>query len=78
MVDLVGSSGTSSIALKEPPAGDRLWTQPEAAEYLQVSVAYLRRSSCPKVLLPPARGQKPIVRYVPDDVRSWIRHWRTR
>lgn len=65
-----------SLPLESPLASDKLWTQPEAAEYLGVSPAYLRESSCPKVLLPPVRGKKPLVRYVPDDVRSWIRNWR--
>jgi hypothetical protein len=54
----------------------RLWTQPEAARFLGVSVAYLRRSACPKVLLPPVRGTKPLVRYDPEDVRIWVRRWR--
>jgi hypothetical protein len=58
------------------PRGQGLWTQPEAAAYLNVSVAYLRASSCPKVLLPAVRGRKPLVRYSPEDVRSWIDRWR--
>jgi hypothetical protein len=51
---------------------DSLWTQPEAAEYLRVSTGYLRRSSCPKRLLPSNRvGGKPLVRYDPREVRAW-------
>jgi hypothetical protein len=49
-----------------------LLTQKEAAAYLRVSVAYLRRSSCPKVLLPSSKlGGKPLVRYELADVKVW-------
>jgi hypothetical protein len=51
---------------------DRLWTQPEAAAYLQVSERYLRDSTCPKVLLP-GKGEtdRPLVRYEPAVVKEW-------
>jgi hypothetical protein len=54
-----------------------LWTQREAAAFLQVTTRYLRDSSCPKILLP-GNGAKrqPLVRYDPDEVRSWARAWR--
>jgi hypothetical protein len=54
---------------------DRLWTQREAAAYLQVSERYLRGSSCPKKLLPGSGEQgKPLVRYDPHDVQTWVQH----
>jgi hypothetical protein len=51
---------------------DKLLTQREAASVLNVSVAYLRASTCPKLLLPGSgpRG-KPLVRYLRSDVLSW-------
>jgi hypothetical protein len=51
---------------------DRLLRQKEAAVMLGVSVAWLRASSCPKVLLP-GNGPKgrDIVRYDPADLRAW-------
>lgn len=51
---------------------DGLWTQKEAAAYLSVSVAYIRNSECPKVLLP-GNGPKakPLVRYDPAEVRAF-------
>jgi hypothetical protein len=52
---------------------ETLMTQKEAAAMLRVSVAYLRASDCPKVLLPgngPAR--KPLVRYRRADVERWL------
>ena len=56
--------------------GDRLWTQTEAADYLNVSARYLRDASCPKVLLPGnGPGAQPLVRYMPDEVRAWARAW---
>ena len=57
-------------------APSTLWTQREAAGFLRVSPAYLRASSCPKVLLPPVRGRKPLVRYDPMGVRAWMTNWR--
>lgn len=72
-----GRGLASATAGPPAPEADRLWTQPEAAQYLAVSVAYLRASTCPKVLLPAARGQKPLVRYCPADVLAWVRRWRT-
>lgn len=59
-----------------PGAG--LWTQREAARYLNVSARYLRESGCPKVLLP-GNGPKgqPLVRYRPADVEAWLQAWHT-
>lgn len=51
---------------------EALWRQREAAAFLRVSVGYLRRSSCPKILLPSNRsGGKPMLRYDPAEVRVW-------
>ena len=49
-----------------------IMTQKEAAALLRVSVAYLRASSCPKLLLPGngPRG-RPTVRYRLEDVLAW-------
>lgn len=50
----------------------RLWTQPEAAAYLQVSERYLRYSTCPKVTLPgTGETDRPLIRYEPAVVREW-------
>ena len=70
---LAESTGVDDASHAMPAS---LWTQREAAGYLRVSVAYLRASSCPKVLLPPVRGRKPLVRYDPVDVREWTGNWR--
>jgi hypothetical protein len=49
-----------------------LWLQREAAAFLRVSPGYLRRSSCPKVLLPSNRPNgKPLLRYDPTEVKAW-------
>ena len=49
-----------------------LWTQKETADFLRVSVRYLRDSNCPKLLLPSATGaSKPLLRYDPEKVRAW-------
>lgn len=56
---------------------DELLTQQEAALLLKVSPRYLRASDCPKVLLPPARGRRPLVRYRRADVLAWAGSWRT-
>lgn len=47
-------------------------TQKEAAATLRVSVAWLRASECPKVLLP-GNGPKrrPLVRYRMSDIQAW-------
>lgn len=57
---------------------DELLTQKEAAAMLRVGVSYLRASDCPKVLLPPARGRRPLVRYRRTDVLAWADGWATR
>lgn len=64
--------------LPVPLPADELLTQREAAGVLRVSVAYLRASSCPKLLLPGSgpRG-KPLVRYLRSDVLSWALARRT-
>lgn len=58
---------------------DRLWNQREAAQYLGVSVRYLRESTCPKLLLP-GNGPKGhhVVRYLPAEVRAWAEQWNGR
>lgn len=49
-----------------------LWTQPEAAAFVRVAVSTLRESDCPKrVILLPGR-RRPLVRYVPAEVKAWI------
>jgi len=51
---------------------EQLLKQKEAAGRLQVSVAWLRASECPKVLLPgngPKR--KPLVRYRMSEIEAW-------
>lgn len=56
----------------------KLWTQEEAAAYLNLSTRYLRDSSCPKVLLPgngPRRES--LVRYKPEQVIQWVDSWST-
>jgi hypothetical protein len=67
-------SGRPVIALP-----DRLMTQRESAAYLDVSVSYLRASSCPKLLLPGTgpRG-KPLVRYRLSDLDAWTGSYRLR
>lgn len=66
----------------DPPvvglAKDRLWTQAQAAAFLSVTPRYLRDSGCPKTLLPGnGPSGRPLVRYDPDEVRSWARAWRS-
>lgn len=55
-----------------PPDRGPLLRQREAAVMLGVSVAYLRASNCPKVLLP-GNGPKgrQLVRYDQGDLRAW-------
>lgn len=50
-------------------------TQREAAKLLRVGTTYLRDSDCPKVLLPPTRGTRPLVRYRRGAVVAWATHW---
>lgn len=57
---------------------DALLTQDEAAALLHVSARYLRASDCPKVLLPPARGRRPLVRYDRAALLAWARSWEAR
>ena len=56
-----------------------LMRRKEAAQYLAVSLNWLRNSDCPKVLLP---GQGPkgqsVVRYDPDDMDAWRETWSTK
>lgn len=62
-----------------PVAVFALWTQEQAAGYLNVSTRYLRDSACPKVLLPgngPKRAER-LVRYRPEDVIEWANRWST-
>jgi hypothetical protein len=66
------------MAAEQSSAKDRYLTQKQAAEVLQVSVSYLRASSCPKVLLPGnGRRGKPLVRYRVSDLVSWADSRRT-
>lgn len=62
--------GSTVAAVGVTPLG--LLTQKEAAAYLRVSPAYLRASSCPKILLP-GNGKKgrPMVRYRVEDLIAW-------
>lgn len=61
-------SAVAAVAI--PPLG--LLTQKEAAAYLRVSPAYLRASSCPKILLPGnGRRGRPMVRYRVEDLIAW-------
>jgi hypothetical protein len=56
-----------------------LWTQVQAAAYLNVSQRYLRDSSCPKHLLP-GNGDKQresVLRYKPEAVMRWVDNWST-
>lgn len=57
---------------------DKLLKQREAADLLEVSVSYLRASDCPKVLLPPNRGKRPLVRYDPAQLQAWKDKWTAR
>jgi hypothetical protein len=48
-----------------------LWTAKDVAAFLQVSVRRARQMpGIPRVELP-GRGERPIVRYVPAEVRAW-------
>lgn len=57
---------------------DELLLQKEAAQLLKVSARYLRDSDCPKVLLPPTRGKRPLVRYRRAHVLAWAESWTAR
>jgi hypothetical protein len=67
------------VSAATPVVAYRLWTQDEAAAYLNVSTRYLRDSSCPKATLP-GNGPKgeSLIRYKPEDVMRWVDSWRTR
>jgi hypothetical protein len=66
-----GGSGASPV----PPANENLWDQARAAEYVNVSVAWLRESSCPRIEFPPVRGKKGLLRYDPAAVRRWAQQF---
>jgi hypothetical protein len=56
----------------------KLWTQEQAAEYLNVSPRYLRDSGCPKVRLPGnGRQRESLLRYKPEQVIQWVGAWST-
>ena len=57
---------------------DHLWRVEDVAEFLNVSrrAVYLL-PGLPRVELP-GRGERPIIRYVPDEVRAWARNRSTR
>ena len=61
----------------EIPDDEELLKQKDAAQVLKASVEYLRRSDCPKVLLPPSRGKRPLVRYRRSTLFQWALHWDT-
>lgn len=62
-------AGTRRVVTLEPD--DELLYQREAAKLAKVGVSYLRASDCPKVLLPPNRGKRPLVRYRKFAVLTW-------
>lgn len=67
----------SSVSAALATAEDTTYlTQKEAATLMRVSVAYLRNSDCPKVLLPSGRGRRPLVRYLRKDLDTWMQRWR--
>lgn len=51
-----------------------LWTQKEAAAFVRVDVSTLRASTCPKRLIYMPGRTRPIVRYVPAEIRDWLDH----
>ena len=60
-----------AAGLRDP---DALLRQRDAAALLAVSVAWLRASSCPKVLLP-GNATRPVVRYKRSAVLRWEAAW---
>jgi hypothetical protein len=67
-----GSKAPYRVEQMRSPHDEPLWLQAEAAAFLRVSPGYLRRSNCPKRLLPSNRpGGRPLLRYVPAEVRQW-------
>jgi hypothetical protein len=54
-----------------------LLTQHEAADFLSVSVSYLRTADVKKILLPGRGKKRPVLRYDLNDLAEWVRHWRT-
>jgi hypothetical protein len=73
------------LAVLQPPASEGtvttmhrgLLTQREAADFLSVSVSYLRTADVKKILLPGRGKKRPVLRYDPNDLAEWVRHWRT-
>lgn len=57
---------------------EKLMRQKDAAAMLGVSISYLRASDCPKVLLPPSRGKRPLVRYRESELMAWAEKWTVR
>lgn len=49
-----------------------LWTQREAAAFVRLGVSTVRASTCPKRLIWLPGRKRPIVRYVPSEVRAWL------
>jgi hypothetical protein len=71
MNTLAGQNHTS-------PTNINLWTQKEAAAFLNVSPRYVLDSSVPKLLLPGTGSKgKQLVRYDPEAVRTWLRQHMT-
>jgi hypothetical protein len=63
-------SWTEATGSNQTPEG--LWTQKQAAAFLNVSPRYLRDTGCPRVELV-GNGEKgrPVVRYSPAAVATW-------
>jgi hypothetical protein len=55
---------------------DRMWTEKEAATFLVMSTRWLRDSTVPKTTLP-GKGNRPTIRYAPEEVRAWEKAHRT-
>jgi hypothetical protein len=67
-----GREVNPSGAPTEAEMSDQLLRQRQAAGLLNVSVSYLRASTCPKRLLPSnGAGRKPMVRYLRSEVLGW-------
>lgn len=53
-------------------AFEPLWHQKDAAAFVGVAVSTLRDSDCPKRVITLPGRTRPIVRYVPAEVRAWV------
>ena len=50
---------------------ERLWNRREVAEYLGVTPKSVSRLSIPRVTIQ-GRGERPMVRYDPAEVKAWV------